>query len=59
MTVPQASVFQGITEEEWLRMGPACSMKWGLMKKAAPSFARVNLLPRWVWFFQEGFALRA
>ena len=38
MTVPQASVFQGITEEEWLRMGPACSMKWGLYEKGRTIF---------------------
>ncbi len=38
MTVPQASVFQGITEEEWLQMGPACSMKWGLYEKGRTIF---------------------
>ena len=38
MTVPQASVFQGITEEEWLQMGPACSMKCGLYEKGRTIF---------------------
>ena len=38
MTVPQASVFQGITEEEWLQMESACSMKCGLYEKGRTIF---------------------